>query len=110
LRAHGYGGPALGGSPAGADPAAARTWAAQLTEQPESARGLVLLARRRADYRPSGRYVQRRYHHESPHVHYRGGPWEVVSLHRALTGRLATGGEAAWLTLPVEGTGLVLHF
>jgi tRNA (mo5U34)-methyltransferase len=101
LQAHGYGGSALGDSPAGADP---------LAEQPESARGVVLLARRRADYRPAGRYIQRRYHHESPHIHYRGGPWEVVGLHRALTGRLASGGEAAWLTLPVEGTGLGLHF
>jgi tRNA (mo5U34)-methyltransferase len=91
LQAHGY-----GGSPAEEDPA--------------SAPGLVLLARKRADYRPAGRYVQRRYHHESPYVHYRGGPWEVVSLHRALSGRLATGGEGSWLTLPVEGTGLVLHF
>src|SRR5207248_3753082 len=74
------------------------------------ARGIVLLARKRADYRPAGRYRQRRYTHESHDLRLHGGPWEVTGLHRALSGRLATGGEASWLTLPVEGCALVLHF
>jgi tRNA (mo5U34)-methyltransferase len=96
IEAHGYGAPCA----AGTDPAGG----------PESLRGIVLLARKRADYRPAGRYRQRRYGHDSAHVHYRGGPWEVIGLHRKLTGRLATGGEASWMTLPVKGTALVVHF
>ncbi len=96
IEAHGYGAPCAPGT----DPAG----------RPELSRGVVLLARKRADYRPAGSYRQRRYGHDSAHVHYRGGPWEVVGLHRKLTGRLATGGEASWMTLPVEGTALVLHF
>src|SRR5205823_3081173 len=101
---HGYGGPVGQPAPSAADDDAG------LADQPERARGVVLLARRRDDYRPAGAYRQRRYHHETLHVHYRGGPWEVIGLRRALTGRLASGGEDSWLTLPVEGSAVVLHF
>ncbi|MCI0460223.1 MAG: methyltransferase domain-containing protein [Gemmataceae bacterium] len=108
--AHGYGG-ALGEPvPTFVDTTTASAWAAQFADRPEHARRIVLLARRRDDYRPRGRIIQQRHHHESLHIHYRGGPWEVTGLRRAMTGRLATGGEASWLTLPVEGTSLVLHF
>jgi tRNA (mo5U34)-methyltransferase len=96
LEAHGYGATCSPG--------------AEALGRPESSRGIVVLARKRADYRPAGRYRQRRYGHDSEYVHYRGGPWEVVGLHRKLTGRLASGGAASWLTLPVEGSALVLHF
>jgi tRNA (mo5U34)-methyltransferase len=51
-----------------------------------------------------------RHRHDGGEVHYRGGPWEVTGLHRALTGRLASGGEASWLLLPFEGESLTLHF
>jgi tRNA (mo5U34)-methyltransferase len=95
IEAHGYGVPCT----AGTDPAG----------RPELSRGVVLLARKRADYRPAGAYRQHRYGHDSAYVHYHGGPWEVVGLHRKLTGRLASGGEASWVTLPVEGAALVVH-
>src|SRR5262249_36516988 len=52
----------------------------------------------------------RRYRHDCAEIHYRGGPWEVTGLHRALNGRLATGGEASYLLLPFEGESLTLHF
>ncbi|MCC6417499.1 MAG: class I SAM-dependent methyltransferase [Gemmataceae bacterium] len=110
VQAYGYGGPVGETVPALTDAAAAEAWAAQFAEQPEKARGIVLLARRRDDYRRGGCYRQRRFPHDSLHVRYNGGPWEVTGLHRTLTGRLSTGGEEAWLTLPVEGRAVMLHF
>jgi tRNA (mo5U34)-methyltransferase len=110
LAAHGYAGPVDGPGALGLDTAAAQAWALQFADEPERARGVVLLARKRADYRPAGRYRQRRYGHDSHDLRLHGGPWEVTGLHRALSGRLATGGEASWLTLPVEGSAVVLHF
>jgi tRNA (mo5U34)-methyltransferase len=110
VQAHGYGGPVADPGARRLNAAAAQAQATQLADQPERARGIVLLARKRADYQPGGHYRQRRYTHESHDLRLRGGPWEVTGLHRALSGRLATGGEASWLTLPVEGSALVLHF
>ncbi len=109
-RVQGYGGALGEPAPTLPDSTAASAWAAQLVDRPEQACRVVLLARRRDDYRPHGRIVQQRQHHDSPHIHYRGGPWDVVGLRQTMTGRMTTGGEASWLTMPVEGTSLVLHF
>jgi tRNA (mo5U34)-methyltransferase len=99
LKAHGYGGP-VGRSPAPGE---------DLTNRPDQARGVVVLARRREDYRRAA-WTQQRHHHESPWIHYRGGPWEIIGLHGALTGRLTDDAAASSLTVDVEGSAVVLSF
>ncbi len=95
LQAHGYG-DLLENSPA------PQPEASQVAQRPEHSRGIILLARKRSDYKPAGGYRQRRYPHHCHNLRIHGGPWEITGLHRTLNGRLATGGEASWLTLPVR--------
>ncbi len=110
VEAHGYAGAVDEPRPATQDAETARAWAAQLEARPEQARGVVVLARRREDYRRAAVYTQQRHHHDSPYVHYRGGPWEVTGLHRAMTGRLAADAASSWMTVPFDGSGVVVHF
>jgi tRNA (mo5U34)-methyltransferase len=87
----------------------ARAAAAQYAEHPSLTTGVVVLARKRADYRPFA-YTQRRFPHDSPHTYYRGGPWEVIGLFGLMTGRSVSGGDNAALALAFEGTGIIVHF
>jgi predicted O-methyltransferase YrrM len=50
-----------------------------------------------------------RYRHDCADIHYEG-PWQVVPLHKAMTGRMASGGDESSLSLRFEGGGVVLHF
>ena len=86
----------------------ARRWARQFSDRPDLATGVVLMARRRDDYR-SARYVQRYRHHDAPEIHY-AGPWQTVPLHKAMTGRLGSGGDASSLHFEFAGCGLILNF
>ncbi|HYT90081.1 MAG TPA: class I SAM-dependent methyltransferase [Gemmataceae bacterium] len=105
VEVHGYGGTVDGT----VHPIATGDGAATTFAPPERARGIVLLARRSDDYQSAG-CRQQRYRHDAAEIVYRGGPWEVTALYRALTGRRATGGEGAWLLLPFTGEALTLHF
>jgi SAM-dependent methyltransferase len=63
----------------------ARTWAAQYLDRPDLATGVVIMARRRADYRPA-RYTQHYYHYDAPEIAYTG-PWGTVPLHEGSAGQ-----------------------
>src|SRR5207244_929694 len=73
--------------------------------------GLFVLTTPNADaylYRVRGeRYGASVYHHEAASISY-AGPWEVAPLHRSMTGRMATGGDASEMTLDFQGTDLLV--
>jgi SAM-dependent methyltransferase len=86
----------------------AHEWAAKFAERPDLGTGIVILARPRQSYR-STRYTQRYYHHDDPEISY-AGPWDVVPLHKAMTGRMGSGGDRSALRLDFEGHGIILNF
>src|SRR5205823_3994665 len=88
------------------DTAFARAFVSQFEDEPHLAGGLVGLAQRREDFRPS-RYEQRRFHHQDSAIVYEGD-WQIASLHEALTGRLAAEGGSAGLEVMVAGTDVLV--
>jgi SAM-dependent methyltransferase len=90
------------------DQAVARSWATLFTDRPDLGTGIVLLARRRDDYR-SRRYIQHVYHHSDQEIQY-SGSWQVVPLHKLMTGRLGLENEFCSLDLDFEGSGIILNF
>lgn len=90
------------------DPTIAQAWAALFADHPDLGTGIVLLARRRDNYR-SQRFIQRIYHHSAKEIQYRG-TWQVVPLHQLMTGRVEIGDDRSSLTLDFEGTGVILNF
>ena len=91
-----------------AEPEVARRWAAMFIDRPDLASGLVVVARSRPDYRPA-RFLQTFALHDHPAIR-RGGSWEVIPLHRAITGLRAVDGRKAQLEFTVEGDGVILSF
>src|SRR6185295_15711558 len=83
-----------------------KSWISQFEDRPDLATSLVLLLRRREDYRP-GRYLQDVHRHDGPTVAY-AGPWDIAPLHRNMTARRALGGDASFLALDFEGTDLLV--
>lgn len=90
------------------DPAFAAAWAATLEDRPDLASGLVVLARRRDDYR-APRHVLRRFGHADPAFRW-SGPWRTMPLHESLTARLADPGVGARCALRFDGTDLQILF
>jgi predicted O-methyltransferase YrrM/SAM-dependent methyltransferase len=89
-----------------ADPDFIKSWTDQFLDRPDLATSIVLLARRRDDYRPS-RYRQETHHHLSDAVGYTG-TWQVAPLHRTMTARMGMDGDLSALTLDFEGTDLLV--
>jgi predicted O-methyltransferase YrrM len=88
------------------DPAFIKSWTEQFVERPDLATNIVLLGRRRDDYRPP-RYRQQTYHHESEAIAY-AGRWRSAPLHRTMTARVGLDGDLSMLALDFEGTDLLL--
>jgi 2-polyprenyl-3-methyl-5-hydroxy-6-metoxy-1,4-benzoquinol methylase len=86
----------------------ARIWVAQFTDRPDMGTGVVLLARRRDDYR-SARYTQRRYQHDAPEINYEG-LWQTALLHETMVGRRGSDGDSSLLTLDFQGNGIIINF
>lgn len=84
----------------------AHAWAALFKDRPDLATGVIVMARRRDDYRPR-HYMQRFYHHSAPELQYTG-QWTTVPLHREMSGRLGAGSGAS-LALDFAGDGLILN-
>jgi SAM-dependent methyltransferase/predicted O-methyltransferase YrrM len=89
-----------------ADPDFIKVWTERLADRPDLATSLVLLVRRRDDH-PRERVEQRVYRHDSPAIAY-AGPWELAPLHRSITARMGTGGDASELVLDFDGTDLLV--
>ncbi len=90
------------------EPEVARRWAAMFNDRPDLATGMVIVARSRAEYRPA-RFLQTFALHDDPAIR-RGGRWEVIPLHRAITGLRAQDGRKAQLDFTIEGDGVILNF
>jgi SAM-dependent methyltransferase/predicted O-methyltransferase YrrM len=88
------------------DPAFIKPWTEQFLDRPDLATSIVVLGRRRDEYRRP-RYVQRTYHHESDSIAYTGR-WQVTPLHRTMTARMGLDGDISALALDVEGTDVLL--
>ncbi len=86
----------------------AQAWAALFTDRPDLGTGIVLLARRRDGYH-ARRYIQQVYHHSAKEIRY-AGTWQVVPLHKLMTGRLGIGDDRTSLILDFEGSGINLNF
>lgn len=84
------------------DAAFAAAWAAQLADRPDLATNAVVMARRRADWRPGRRRTQA-IAMDDPGLVW-SGPWERVPLHQGVTGRLGAGGDESVLKLQFHGT------
>jgi ubiquinone/menaquinone biosynthesis C-methylase UbiE len=90
------------------EPLLIKDWARAFENQPEFATGLVVMARKKADYQPS-HYVHQYYHHTSPDIHYEGD-WENCSLHGPLSGLRGYPDKGSRLSLGFEGDGLIINF
>lgn len=88
------------------DRAFADAWAAVPEDRPDLATGLVLMVRKKDDYRPR-RYRSERLHHTSPAVRYEG-EWRELTLHRSMTARVGTPGWGSRLSVPFGGTTLLV--
>jgi SAM-dependent methyltransferase len=85
----------------------AKAWAAQFLDNPELGTGVVVMAQRN-DNHTRHTYQQQIYHHSHPQFSYQGN-WNIVPLHRAMTGiQSHTIGDS--LSLSFTGTGLILNF
>jgi predicted O-methyltransferase YrrM/SAM-dependent methyltransferase len=84
----------------------ASAWAASLEDRPDLATNVVLLARRRAGWRP-GRTRTDVLAMDDPRIDWQG-PWQTVALLAGVDGRLGSGGDASTLTVDVDGTDLLV--
>jgi SAM-dependent methyltransferase len=90
------------------DPQFAKDWAAYFEDRPDMATGVVIMARKRADYQPH-RYSHLYYPHSSPAIQYEG-KWENCNLFGPFTGNMGQPDWQSKLSMEFGGNGLLINF
>ena len=90
------------------DPRLIEEWAAYFEDRPDMATGVVVMTRKRADFRPA-HYTHQYYHHSSPAFRY-SGDWLTVPLFGPVTGALGHPKYRSRVRLEFEGNGLLVQF
>ena len=89
-----------------ADPQLVSDWVNAFEDRPEMATGVIVMARKLADYQPS-RCFHQYFNRDSPAIQYQGR-WEICNLHGPLTGARGHPDRESQLSLEFEGDGLLV--